>query len=68
MKELMTPDELSEYTGTPVHTLAHWRYVGRGPRFVKLGRAVRYRAEDVRAWLEAQTRQSTAETGPSRAA
>ena len=54
MKELMTPDELSEYTGTPVQTLAHGRSVGRGPRFVKLGGAVRYRAEDVAAWIDSQ--------------
>lgn len=68
MEDLMTPDELAAYTGTPTQTLAHWRYRGRGPRFVKIGRSVRYRASDVAAWLESQTRQSTAERTVGRAA
>ncbi|MCV7686176.1 helix-turn-helix domain-containing protein [Micrococcus luteus] len=68
MEDLMTPEGLSAYIGTPTTTLAHWRYVGKGPRFVKIGRSVRYRASDVAAWLEAQTRQSTAEEGVQRVA
>lgn len=27
---------------------------GEGPRFVRLGRSVRYRPEDIEAWIEAQ--------------
>lgn len=27
---------------------------GEGPRFVRIGRSVRYRPEDVEAWLDAQ--------------
>ena len=68
MEDLMTPDELAAYAGTKTTTLAHWRYIGKGPRFVKIGRSVRYRAEDVRAWLESQTRQSTADEGAQRVA
>ena len=58
MERLLTPGELSSRLGIPDSTLAQWRYVGRGPRFIKVGRHVRYRAEDVDAWLEAQTVQT----------
>lgn len=33
--------------------LEQLRSRGAGPKFVKLGRAVRYRPEDLAAWLEA---------------
>lgn len=36
-------------------TLQKWRLNGTGPRFLKLGRAVRYRVSDVEAWLASQT-------------
>jgi len=32
------------------------RYAGRGPRFIKLGRMVRYRNTDIDAYLRANTR------------
>lgn len=41
-------------------TLQSWRYSGRGPRFIKLGRMVRYRVTDVEAYLSANTRGSAA--------
>mgnify|MGYP000139974809 CR=1 FL=1 len=37
-------------------TLQSWRYVGKGPRFIKLGRLIRYRNADVDSYLRAQTR------------
>lgn len=37
-------------------TLQSWRYAGHGPRFIKLGRLVRYRNADVNAYLQAHTR------------
>lgn len=36
-------------------TLQSWRYAKRGPRYIKLGRLVRYRNADVEAYLRAQT-------------
>jgi predicted DNA-binding transcriptional regulator AlpA len=33
--------------------LRKWRAQGRGPRFVKLGKCVRYLASDVDDWLQA---------------
>ena len=45
------------------NTIEGWRVKGIGPRYVKIGRLVRYRIEDVEAWLEAQTRTSTSQAG-----
>jgi hypothetical protein len=35
-----------------VATVEHDRWAGRGVPFMKLGRLVRYRKADIRAWLE----------------
>ncbi|MDF9874808.1 helix-turn-helix transcriptional regulator [Cellulosimicrobium cellulans] len=52
---LMTELEAGEYLGVPSRTLRNWRYLGTGPAFVKVGRAVRYRMTDLEAYVEAQT-------------
>lgn len=36
-------------------TLEAWRYAGRGPRFVKFGRLVRYRVRDLEEFMNQQT-------------
>lgn len=41
------------------NTLEIWRLQGKGPKFIKIGRLVRYDEADVDAWLEANTRKST---------
>ncbi|MFF0943719.1 helix-turn-helix transcriptional regulator [Kocuria sp. CPCC 205300] len=57
---LLTPAELAEWRGSTVRSLAQERYMGRGPKFLKLGtRTVRYRVKDVRVWLDENTRSIT---------
>lgn len=34
-------------------TLENWRYLGKGPRWVKVGRTVRYDRPDLDAWIDA---------------
>ena len=41
-----------------------WRYKGNGPRFVKVNRLVRYRLEDLQAFVLAALRTSTSDPGP----
>lgn len=53
-QKLLTPQALSEHLGVPTTTLANWRYLHRGPAYVRVGRHVRYRVEDVIAWTKAQ--------------
>ena len=53
--------ELARSTGISVPTFNRWRLTGEGPKFLKLGGAVRYRQQDVDAWLESKIRNSTSE-------
>lgn len=59
---LMPPNEVGAQVGKTEAALAQWRYLGIGPKFIKLGRSVRYRRSDVEAWLDGQTRQRTGDT------
>ncbi|WP_052314626.1 hypothetical protein [Nocardia thailandica] len=45
--EYATPDELSARWSVPLDSLAHQRYSGTGPKFLKIGRRVRYRWADI---------------------
>jgi hypothetical protein len=56
---LVPPTDVAKHIGVPAKTLAQWRYLGQGPRFIKIGRHVRYRWQDVEAWLAAQSRATT---------
>ena len=49
---LMTTVEVAEYLSVPVATLWAWRHRGEGPLAIKVGRHLRYRAEDVERWLD----------------
>lgn len=52
MAALLTPEQVSGYLGVPLGTLANWRYQGRGPAYLRVGRHVRYRTQDVTAWID----------------
>ena len=54
--QLLTDRDVAAVTGLARSTLAKLRLRGDGPRFVKIGAAVRYREDDVQAWLAAQPR------------
>jgi excisionase family DNA binding protein len=53
---LLTVQELADLLQVPPKTMYTWRYKGDGPRSVMVGRHLRYRPQDVAAWLEAQMR------------
>ena len=59
--KLIDTVQLAEYLGNEVNTCEGWRLKGIGPRYIKVGRLVRYRIENVDLWLESQTRNSTCE-------
>ena len=40
-------------------TLERWRWLGQGPRFLKIGGRVLYRLEDIEAFEAEQVRHST---------
>ena len=54
--DLIDECALAVRLGVSRSTLQSWRYEGRGPRYIKLGRLVRYRNADIDAYLISQTR------------
>ena len=51
-----------QMANTKQSTARKQRVTGNGPRFVKIGRSVRYRIGDVQDWLQSRTVRSTSET------
>jgi predicted DNA-binding transcriptional regulator AlpA len=49
-----TPEDVSAFLGVPVPTLYQCRHKGIGPRSRRVGRHLRYKPDDVRAWFENQ--------------
>ncbi|OBY30498.1 helix-turn-helix transcriptional regulator [Mycolicibacter kumamotonensis] len=50
-ERLLTTKDLAEETGQASQTLIEWRRLGKGPKFLRMGRSIRYRESDVLAWL-----------------
>jgi excisionase family DNA binding protein len=57
---LASADEVAKYLGVPVNTIYQWRHKGIGPAGLRVGRYVRFRWEDVEAWVDAQAPGRTA--------
>lgn len=61
LEPLLKGEDVAEILGISSRTLANWRSLGRGPRFVKVGSNVRYRPNDVREYTEQHRFQNTGE-------
>ena len=48
----VTTKQLSVILSVPIGTLSYWRTKKRGPRYVKVGRHVRYDLSDISIWLD----------------
>ena len=59
MSNLNSVEEAAAKTGMSVSTLNKWRVAGFGPKFVKLGKRVLYRDEDIESFITASIRSST---------
>ena len=62
-RDVMDVYAAAAWLGLAKGTLQNWRYAGKGPRFVKLGGTVRYRASDLEDWLDENTREPAAGPG-----
>jgi len=47
----MTPQEVADQLQLSPATLAFWRHADRGPRFVRVGRHIRYHPADIDSFL-----------------
>lgn len=61
MENILTTVEAADYVRLKKPTLERFRLTGEGPKFLKLGGAVRYRRPDLDAWLDARAIRSTSE-------
>jgi excisionase family DNA binding protein len=55
----LTEREVAELLGLSVATLRAWRHRGKGPRFLRLGRSVRYLPSDVEDFVRASAVDTT---------
>ncbi|PIR38111.1 MAG: hypothetical protein COV35_07680 [Alphaproteobacteria bacterium CG11_big_fil_rev_8_21_14_0_20_39_49] len=53
--------ELAKRWCVSTRTLERWRWLGRGPKYLKIGGRVVYRLEDIEAYEAGQIRSSTSE-------
>jgi predicted DNA-binding transcriptional regulator AlpA len=52
MQSLLNEHDVARITGLSVASVRRRRLLRLGPKYYKLGAAVRYRPEDIAAWLE----------------
>jgi predicted DNA-binding transcriptional regulator AlpA len=50
-EDLLNEHDVARLTKMSVASVRRWRLFGKGPKFLKLNSAVRYRSEDLQAWL-----------------
>jgi len=50
-EKLLNEQEVARITALSVASVRRWRLLKQGPKYLKIGAAVRYRTTDVAAWL-----------------
>ena len=53
--ELVDEGGAAKFLGMRPQTLSMWRHKGIGPKYIKVGNAVRYKMSDLTEYLEQQT-------------
>lgn len=61
-RQLLTESDAAKYLTLKPNTLARWRWAGKGPRFIKIGGAIRYDAAELEGFLVAGYRTSTSDS------
>jgi excisionase family DNA binding protein len=61
MLAMLTQSECAELLRLSERTLERFRTSGGGPKFVRMGKSVRYRLCDVEAWIASRVVGSTSE-------
>lgn len=61
MEKLLSQAEAAPRVGVKPKTLANWRTLGIGPKFIRAGRRVAYDPADIEAWKADRRVGSTSE-------
>lgn len=48
---LLNEHDVARITGLSVASVRRWRLLRQGPKYLKIGSSVRYRSQDIDAWL-----------------
>jgi predicted DNA-binding transcriptional regulator AlpA len=54
LETLLNEHDVARITGLSVASIRRWRLLRQGPKYLKIGSTVRYRTEDVNAWLNSR--------------
>jgi predicted DNA-binding transcriptional regulator AlpA len=54
VESLLNEYDVARITGVSLGSIRRWRLLRQGPKFLKLGASVRYRVNDLEAWLDAR--------------
>lgn len=65
-QRLLNEHEVADSCSISVLTLRKWRSQRRGPQYLKIGALVRYRPEDVDAWIIAHQPPTALQAGAAR--
>jgi len=52
LEALLNEHDVARITALSVASIRRFRLLRQGPKYLKIGAAVRYRPEDISAWLE----------------
>ncbi len=51
---LLNEYDVARITGLSVASVRRWRLLRQGPKYLKIGSAVRYRHQDITSWLDSR--------------
>ena len=54
LETLLNERDVARITQLSVASVRRWRLLRQGPKYLKIGSAVRYRYSDIAAWLESR--------------
>lgn len=54
IESLLNEHDIARITGLSVASVRRWRLLKQGPKYIKIGSAVRYNTDDLSAWLKSR--------------
>jgi predicted DNA-binding transcriptional regulator AlpA len=54
IETLLNEHDVARINGLSVASVRRWRLLRQGPKYLKIDAAVRYKPEDISAWLESR--------------
>ena len=60
-QKLLTEEQVAHQLSITTNTLRKWRWLGKGPAFIKIGAAVRYEADAIAMFIKSNIKTSTSE-------